>query len=147
MEPLLSNKYRLPVNVTLVKEIDLISDNDKIAYVFNDFYINVAKRLNIIASGDILREANKIKYLVLRTIEKDSSIKAIAGISNNFILEKVSYEEIQHEIKQLDTRKGYKNGPFKIFKMNSDISADFFIKILAMPLQHQCIRRISKMQV
>ena len=60
MEPLLSNKYRLPVNVTLVKEIDLISDNDKIAYVFNDFYINVAKRLNIIVSGDILREANKI---------------------------------------------------------------------------------------
>ena len=46
---------------------------------------------------------------------------------NNFILEKVSYEEILHEIKQLDTRKACQDTdvPSKIIKMNSDIFADF----------------------
>ena len=43
MKPLLSNKCRLPVNVTLVEEDDAISDNGKIADIFNDFLTNVVK--------------------------------------------------------------------------------------------------------
>ena len=35
MKPLFSDKSRLPVNVTLVKENDVISDNGKIADVLN----------------------------------------------------------------------------------------------------------------
>ena len=62
------------------------------------------KNLNIGVSGDILCEASSIKDPVLKAIEKykkHPSIKAIADISknDNFILEKVSYEEILHEIK------------------------------------------------
>ena len=75
---------------------------------------------------------NNINDPVLRAIEKykkHPSIKAIAGISknDNFILEKVSYEEILHEIKQLDTGKACQDTdiPSKIVKMNSDIFADF----------------------
>ena len=133
MKPLLSDKCRFPVNVTLVKENDVISDNSKIADVINDFFINAVKDLNIAISGDILCEANNMKDPVLKAIEKykkHPSIKAIAGISknDNFILEKVSYEEILHEIKQLDTRKTCQDTdvPSFIIKMNSDIFADFF---------------------
>ena len=65
----------------------------------------------------------------IKKYKKHSSIKAIASISknNNFILEKVSYEEILHEIKELDTRKACQDTevPSKIIKMNSDIFADF----------------------
>ena len=75
---------------------------------------------------------NNIKDSVLRAIEKykkHPSLKAIAGISknDNFILEKVSYEEILYEIIQLDTRKACQDTdvPSKIVKMNSDIFADF----------------------
>ena len=131
MKPLLFNKCKLPLNVTLVKEDDVISDNDKIADIFNDFFTNLVKNLNITVSGDILCEANNIRDSVLKAIEKykkHSSIKAI-GISknNNFILEKVSYEEILHKIKQLDTRQTCQNTgvPSKIIKMNSDIFTDF----------------------
>ena len=60
---LLSDKCRFPVNVTLVKENDVISDNSKIADVINDFFINAVKDLNIAISGDILCEANNMKDL------------------------------------------------------------------------------------
>ena len=99
--------------------------------VFNDLFINVVKNPNITVSGDILCETNNIKDLVLKAIEKYKkhlNIKAIAGLSknDNFILEKVSYEEMLHEIKQLDTRKACQDTdvPSKIVKMNSDIFAD-----------------------
>ena len=39
VKPLLSNKCRLPVNVTLVKENDAISNNSRIADIFNEFLL------------------------------------------------------------------------------------------------------------
>ena len=91
MKPLLSNKCRLPINVTLLKENDVISDNGKIA-VFNDLLTKAVKNFNITVSGNILCEANNIKDPALEAIEKykkHPSIKAIAGISkyDNFIKE------------------------------------------------------------
>ena len=71
VNPLLSDKCRLPVNVTLVKENDVISDNGKIAGVVNGFFTNAVKNLNITVSGDILCEANNVKDPVLKTIEKN----------------------------------------------------------------------------
>ena len=96
---------------TLVKENNVIPDNGKTADVFNNFFDNAVKNLNITISGDILYEASNIKDPVLKAIEKHKkhpSIKAIAGISknDNFILEKISYEEILHEIKQVIYKKG-----------------------------------------
>ena len=76
-------------------------------------------------------EANNIKDPVLRATEKfkkHPSIKAIASASknDNLILEKVSYEEILHEIKQLNTRKAWQDTdvPSKIVKMKATF-ADF----------------------
>ena len=131
MKPLLlSDKCRLPE--TLVKENYVIPDNGKIAGVFNDFFTNAVKNLNITVSGDIPYEANNIKDPVLKAIEKYKKhprIKAIAGIreNDNFILEKSSDKEILHEINQLDTRKACKDTdvPSKIIQVNSDIFADF----------------------
>ena len=111
---------------------DVISDNGKIADVFNDFFTNAVKNLNITVGGDILCEANNRKDPVLKAIQKykkHPSVEAIAGLykNDNFILEEVSYEEMLHEIKQLDTRKACQDTdvPSKIVKMNSDIFADF----------------------
>ena len=61
MKPLLFDKCKLPVNVTLVKENDVISDNGKIADIFNEFFTDAVKNLKITVSGDILCEANNIK--------------------------------------------------------------------------------------
>ena len=59
---------------------------------------------------------------------KHPSIKTIAGIreNNNFVLEKVFYKEILHEIKQLDARKVCQDTdvPSNVIKMNSDTFAD-----------------------
>ena len=80
------------------------------ADVLNDFFTDAVKNLKITVRGDILCEANNIKDPVCKAFQeynKHPSIKAIADITknDNFILEKVSYEEVLHEIKQLDTRK------------------------------------------
>ena len=86
MTPLLSDKCRLPVNVTLVKENDVISDNGKIARVFNDFFTNAVKNLNITVNVDILCEANNVKDSVLKAIDKNKkhpTIKAMAAIIKN----------------------------------------------------------------
>ena len=92
------------------------------------FFNNAVKNLNITVSGNILCEVNNMKNPVLKAIEKykkHPSIKAVLGISknDNFILEKVFYEEILHKTKQLDTRKTCQGTelPSKIIKMNSYI--------------------------
>lgn len=59
--PLLSNKSRLPVNVTLVKKNHVISDNDKVGDVFNDCFTSIVKNLNITVSEDFLCQVNNIK--------------------------------------------------------------------------------------
>ena len=96
------------------------------------FFNNAVKNLNITVSGNILCEVNNMKNPVLKAIEKykkHPSIKAVLGISknDNFILEKVFYEEILHKTKQLDTRKTCQETelPSKIIKMNSDIFSAF----------------------
>ena len=72
-------------------------------------------------------KANNIKDPVSKAIEKykkHGSIKA--GISK-FVWEKLSYDEMLHEIKQLNTRKTCQDTdiPQKIVKMSTDIFADF----------------------
>ena len=132
VKSLLSDKCRLPLNVTLARENDAVSDNGKIADVFNDVFTNAVKNLNIKVSRDILFKANNIKDPVLRTVKKykkHPSIKAIVSISknDNFVSEKVSCKETLHEIKQLDTRKTCQDTDVasKIIKINPDIFADF----------------------
>ena len=77
-------------------------------------------------------KVNNIKDPFLKAIEKykkHPSMKTIAGLSknDNFISEKVSQEEMLHEIKQLYTREAYHDTdiPSKIVKTNSDVFADF----------------------
>ena len=74
---LLSDKFKLPVNVTWVKKNDVISDNGKTGDVFNDFFTNAVKNINITVSEDILCEANKIKILLkpLRNITNTQVLK------------------------------------------------------------------------
>ena len=106
------------------------------------FFINVIKNLNITVNGDILCEANNIKDPVLKAIEKykkHPSIKAIAGLSKNynFILEKVSYEELLHKIKQLDTKKQVRTlTSLQKLKLIQIFLKIFFIKFLTTSLQH-----------
>ena len=69
-------QIRLSVNVTLVKENDVISDNSKNTDVFDYFFNNNF----FFYSGDILCEVNKIKERALKAIEKckkHSHIKTI----------------------------------------------------------------------
>ena len=65
LKTLLSNKCRAPENITTVKRNDTISDNGKIADVFNHngLFANVVTNLNITLIRYILCDAEDIELL------------------------------------------------------------------------------------
>ena len=103
VKPFISNKCRSSENIILVKGDDTISDKGQVANIFNEFFANVVKNLNITINEDILSDTKAIDDPVLKAIEKykkHPSIRAIKDISKNntFSFQKVSYEEALKEI-------------------------------------------------
>ena len=122
---------RFSENITLGKGDDTITDNAKVADIFNDFFSNVVKNLKITINENIISDTNGIDDPVLKAIEKykkHPSILAIKKISKNiFSFQKVSYEDIIKETQNLDASKACQDTdvPTKIIKNNSDIFGDF----------------------
>ena len=132
MKPFISNKCRSSENIILVKGDDTISDKGQVANIFNEFFANIVKKLNITINEDILSDTKGIDDPVLIAIEKykkHPSIRAIKDISKNntFSFQKVSYEEALKEIQKLDASKACQDTdvPTKVIKSNSDIFGDF----------------------
>ena len=87
-KPFISNKCRFSENITLGKGDDTITDNAKVADIFNDFFSNVVKNLKITINENIISDTNGIDDPVLKAIEKykkHPSILAIKKISKNNI--------------------------------------------------------------
>ena len=103
MKPFISNKCPYSENIILVKGDDTISDKGQVANIFNEFFANVVKNLNITINEDILSDTKAIDDPVLianKKCKKHPSIRAIKDISKNntFSFQKVSYEEALKEI-------------------------------------------------
>ena len=47
VKPYLSNKVKTTSNIVLVENEEIISDNNKIAEIMNDYFVNITKELNI----------------------------------------------------------------------------------------------------
>ena len=54
VKPFISNKCRSSENIILVKGDDTISDKGQVVNIFNEFFANVVKNLNITINEDIL---------------------------------------------------------------------------------------------
>ena len=55
--------------MNLVKEDDTISDKGPFTSIFNKFFANVIKNLNIMVNEDMLCDTNKIDHTVLKPIK------------------------------------------------------------------------------
>ena len=97
--------------------------------------MNIRNTLKIDKDKQFLVEANNIFDPVLKAIKKYSSHPSILSIkekinNNVFSFQKVTYEEILNEIKNLDTSKStqLEDIPFKIINDNADIFANFILQ-------------------
>ena len=111
----------------------IISDREKVADTFNKFFVNIGNTLKIDKVKRFLFETNDVFDPALKAIKKYSAHPSILSIkekmnNNVFSFRNVTYK-ILNEINSLDTSKSTKpeDIPFKIFKDNGDIFANFIL--------------------
>ena len=132
LNPYLSNKSGLNCSdITLVEGDHIITDDSKIAKIFNDYYVNIIKHTSgnkptCVADNlppgsscdDILKEISK-------TFSNHPSIKMIKskGPNQTFSMKMVTESEVLNVLKKIDAKKatGFDNIPPKIIKDSAHI--------------------------
>ena len=136
VEPDFPNKILGTSRVILGDDGKIISDTEKVADTFNNFFVNIGKTLKINKDKQFLVETSHGFDPVLKTIKNIAFIltflelKKILMNNNVFFFRNVTYEEILNEINSLDTSKSTQSEdiPFKIIKDNADIFANFILQ-------------------
>ena len=129
VKPLFSDKSSSKCKVVLIENNEIVNDDEKVAEMFNIFFANVVKQMDIY--NDVRLPLNNGANFSLNTILEAYSdhpsilkIKEIFQIElNSFVLDKTSGVAISDAIKEIDTSKGggLYDIPTKLLKMNNDI--------------------------
>ena len=130
IKPLFSEKYFNRENVTLDENNEIIEDDAKIAEIFNIFFSNAIKDLNIEFDQNILNNVEHIEDPIFKAIKKYERHPSIRKINESnlhaiesFNFETITEHNILNEINALDTKKATQINsiPINIIKDNSDI--------------------------
>ena len=135
MKPLFSEKAMSTDNITLIENNEMISDDHEVAEVFNSFFSNAVKNLNIDSyehfSFDEYFLCKEIENedLVQRAIEKYENHPSILKIKqhtpdgSHFSFKQTDLESVTKEVANLDESKAtpIESIPAKILKDASDI--------------------------
>ena len=137
IKPMFSKKCTMKEKITLVKNDEIISDCQPVAELFNKFFANIVKELNLVIDNEFLVNVDHIGDPVQKAIEKYKNHPSVKAISekydkNTFSFRYVSLDEIKKEIKNLNTKKACQDTdiPTKIVQENSDIFAEFIFQNL-----------------
>ena len=136
VKPLFSEKHNISRKITLIDDDNIISDDNRVAETFNDFFSNAVAILGIkgyqtnsnsnITDDNIVNITNKYKNhpSILK-------IKEIVDTKEKFSFTPPSITDIEKEICQLNTNKPttFNNIPPKILIENKDICSHFLAKI------------------
>ena len=136
---LLSKKFNVKERISLVENGEILR-NEK-TEVFNNFFGNIVKNLNIPQYSDFDPVIENVKDPTLKAIlkyKKHSSILAIRTKCNRngiFSFREMSFKKIQTEIRLLKLNKAsqYSDIPTKIIKENSIYFQTSFVKVLTIP--------------
>ena len=137
VKPMFSKKCTMKEKITLVKNDEIISDCQPVAELFNKFFANIVKELNLVIDNEFLVNADHIGDPVQNAIKKYKNHPSVKAISvkydkNTFSFRYVSLDEIKKEIKNLNTMKACQDTdiPTKIVQENSDVLAEFIFQNL-----------------
>ena len=129
----LSEKFNARERISLIENGEIVKTEKGTAEVFNNFFGNIVKNLNISQYSDFDPIIENVKDPTLKVIlkyKKHPSILAIRTKCNRngiFSFREVSFKEIETEIRLLKLNKAsqYSDIPPKIIKENSDIFSNF----------------------
>ena len=141
VKPSLSQKFNARERISLIENGEIVKTEKETAEVFNYFFGNIVKNLNISQYFDLDFVIENIKDPTLKAIlkyKKHPSILAIRNKCNRngiFSFREVSFKEIETEIRLLKLNKASQNSdiPTEIIKENSDIFQTSFAKALTIP--------------
>ena len=137
IKPFFTDKVHTTQKITLIENDEIITDNAKVANIFNDFFSNVVLNLNIEENSLYISDTEGITDPVLKAIKKYENHPSIVKIKENvdagnkFNFSRVSSNEMGNIVNNLDVSKAntYKNIPTKVFKQNVDIYLDIITNI------------------
>ena len=124
-----TDKINHTQNITLIDSGSIVSDNKKIAEIFNNFFINVVPNLGITINNEIITNLDNILDPVQKAIKKYEKHPSILKINEviktkeTFSFLNVTEEEVLTIVKGLDPSKAttINSIPIKIFKQHIGI--------------------------
>ena len=134
VKPSLSIKFNARENISLSENGETVKTEKETAEVFNSFFGNIVKNLNISQYSNFDPIIENVKDPTSKAIlkyEKHPNILAIRSKCNRdgaFCFREVSFKKIETEIRllKLNNASQYSDIPTKIIKENSDIFSNFF---------------------
>ena len=131
VKPLFSEKVMSTESITLVENDTICSNDSNVSQIFNQFFSNVVKNLNIVPKDDVINDNVNDPDLINRAILKYEhhpsilKIKEAFGNQDTFSFVHCSYEDVLEEIRSLNVLKACPKTsiPPKIIKDNYDIFA------------------------
>ena len=136
VKPFLSDKGTRSSHITLIDKNNIISKDNDVAEVLNNFFDNAVKQLNINENQYLLSDTYGIEDPVDIAVEKfrlHPSILAIKEnvISSDFCFKNVTLKGIENEISNLNNSKQgtFNNIPTKYLKESSDICSKYLLNI------------------
>ena len=154
VRPFFSNKGPDSEKITLIENDELVRDDKEIAKIFNEFFINITKKLNLNKPpSDNLHEATSPpNWNILKFRNHPSILKIKERVSENqgtFKFKNTTKEEIKKIIASLNPNKSEAENdlPAKIIRLFPDIFADFFSKNINVSFNTGTFPNISKRAV
>ena len=136
VKPVFSNEVQTNSSVTLMEDGKMITEDLKIAEIFNHYFTNITESLGISEDQTLLSPTNGINDPVEKAIKKYANHPSIKKIKeccelNQFEFKPVTINEILLQIQKLNSKKAspLNSIPAKILKQNADIFAVLIQKI------------------
>ena len=129
VKPLFSDKVLTVESITIIENDEMYDEDNTVARLFNDFFCNVVKNLNIEPNNEILNlnsyHPDPIIHAICKYKNHPSIIKIKENVSNDesFSFIHVSLDDVTNEIKLLCKSKASPKDtiPPQIIKDNCDI--------------------------
>ena len=132
VKPVLSDKGRSNSKINLIEDEKIISNDKEVAETLNNYFVTVTDSLGITENSEVISstegasdpiEKAQLKYSNHPSIKK---IHTFVRNAHPFKFQKVSLEQVNNEIRRLNTKKAttFKNIPAKVLKSNSDVCSD-----------------------
>ena len=121
VKPFFNNKVSNSSKITLAEENNIISDEEEIANIMNNYFINVTKTLN-------LKKQLGVGRSDLNEFENHISIKMIHQkypeiLPESFKFQFLSNNQVKKEMQNLDTKKSSTYGSIPAFILNQCVNA------------------------